>query len=113
MVMHVLFVCAQNRLRSPTAEAVFSRYEGVACESAGVHDSANVPLDPELIAWADIIFVMETAHRNKITRKFKRHLHGKRMVVLGIPDDYAYMDPALVRLLEAKVVPLLAGHRAS
>lgn len=110
--MHVLFVCAQNRLRSPTAEAVFSQYEGVACESAGVHDTADVPLDPELIAWADIIFVMESAHRAKITRKFKRHLHGKRMVVLGIPDDYAYMDPALVSLLEAKVAPLLGSRRA-
>lgn len=109
---HLLFVCSQNRLRSPTAEAVFSRYEGLACASAGVHDSADVPLDPELIAWADVIFVMEAAHRCKIARKFKRHLHGKRMVVLGIPDDYAYMDPALVRLLEAKVVPLLGGRRA-
>lgn len=108
--MHALFVCSQNRLRSPTAEQVFSRYDGVACESAGVHESADVPLDPELIAWADVIFVMERAHRDKINRKFKRFLDGKRIVVLGIPDVYAYMEPALVSLLEAKVAPLLRGR---
>lgn len=111
-MIRALFVCSQNRLRSPTAEQVFSRYEGVECESAGVHDSADVPLDPELIDWADIIFVMERAHRSKMARKFKRHLDGKRVVVLGIPDDYEYMDPRLIRLLEAKVTPLLRGHAA-
>ncbi|MDM4767196.1 low molecular weight protein tyrosine phosphatase family protein [Pelomonas sp. SE-A7] len=109
-MVRALFVCSQNRLRSPTAEQVFSQYEGVECESAGVHESANVPLDPELIAWADIIFVMEKSHRNKIAKKFKRHLDGKRVVVLGIPDEYEYMDPFLIRLLEAKVPPLLRGH---
>ena len=106
-MIHALFVCSQNRLRSPTAEHVFSQYEGVECESAGVHDSANVPLGPELIAWADIIFVMEKAHRNKIMKKFKRHLNGKRIVVLGIPDEYEYMDDTLIALLERKVPPFL------
>jgi len=106
-MIRALFVCSQNRLRSPTAEHVFSQYEGVECESAGVHDSANVPLGPELIAWADIIFVMERAHRNKITKKFKPYLNGKRIVVLGIPDEYEYMDDALIELLERKVPPFL------
>ena len=105
---HILFVCSQNRLRSPTAEEVFARWPGVECLSAGVHESANVPLDPELIAWADVIFVMENAHRNKIIKKFGKHLNGKRIVVLGIPDEYEFMDPRLVKLLEAKVAPMLA-----
>lgn len=106
-MVRALFVCSQNRLRSPTAEQVFSQYEGVECESAGVHESADVPLGPELIEWAEIIFVMERAHRNKVTRKFKRHLNGKRIIVLNIPDEYEYMDPSLVRLLELKVPPFL------
>jgi predicted protein tyrosine phosphatase len=45
---------------------------------------------------------MEKAHRNRLSSKFKRHLNGKRVVCLDIPDDYAYMQPELVRLLEAK-----------
>ena len=67
--MRVLFVCTQNRLRSPTAEQVFSQWPGVECASAGVHVSAEVPLSGELIDWAEIIFVMERAHRDKMRRK--------------------------------------------
>lgn len=103
----MLFVCSQNRLRSPTAEVVFSIFPEIECNSAGTDALANVPLDPELIEWADVIFVMERSHRNRIQRKFKCQLNGKRMVVLGIPDDYDFMDPDLVELLKRKVAPLL------
>lgn len=108
-MIKVLFVCSQNRLRSPTAEQVFSQYEGVACESAGTNDSAEIPLGPEQVEWADIIFAMEGAHRSKITKKFKRYLNGKRIIVLGIPDQYGYMDEALVRLLRIRVEPYLGN----
>jgi predicted protein tyrosine phosphatase len=30
-------------------------------------------------------------------------LKGKRVVCLDIPDDYEFMDPVLVRLLENRV----------
>ena len=111
--MHrALFVCSQNRLRSPTAEAVFSRLEGLECLSAGTDDKANVPLDPELIEWADTIYVMETSHRNRISKKFRRYLAGKRIVVLNIPDEYEFMQPELVAVLERKVGPLLSRHLA-
>lgn len=109
-MLKVLFVCSQNRLRSPTAEQVFASHEGIECQSAGVHDSAAVPLDPELIEWADVIFVMESAHKAKMTRKFKRYMHGKRVRVLGIPDEYEYMAPELIELLKTKVTPLLRGR---
>jgi predicted protein tyrosine phosphatase len=105
--MRVLFVCSQNRLRSPTAEQVFSQWPGIECASAGVHSSADVPLDAELITWADIIFVMEPVHKTKMASKFRKHLNGKRVICLGIPDDYEFMEPALVKLLEAKVAPFL------
>lgn len=50
-----------------------------------------------------MIFVMERAHRNKLSAKFKPYLAHKRVICLEIPDDYAFMDPALVRLLEVRV----------
>jgi predicted protein tyrosine phosphatase len=106
----VLFVCSRNRLRSPTAEQVFSSYEGIECASAGVDDSALVPLDPELLEWADPIIAMESSHRTKMARKFKRYLGGKRVVVVGIPDEYEYMDPRLIEVLKRKVPPLLRGR---
>ncbi len=57
----------------------------------------------DLIEWADIIFVMEKSHRDKVAKKFKELLVGKKLVCLDIPDEYDRMDPALVRLLEAGV----------
>ena len=104
---HVLFVCSQNRLRSPTAEQVFTGRPGIECSSAGTNHDADNPLTPELIEWAEIIFVMEQTHRNKLTSKFRRYLSNKRVIVLNIPDEYEYMSPELVQLLESKVTPLL------
>lgn len=108
----VLFVCSRNRLRSPTAEQVFSAYPGVGCASAGLASDADEPLTPELLEWAEIVFVMEKAHRRKLSAHFGRHLANKRVVCLDIPDNYEFMDPALVALLELKVARFLpAGPR--
>jgi predicted protein tyrosine phosphatase len=107
--MRLLFVCSRNRLRSPTAERVFC---GVETLSAGTAPDAETPLTADLIEWADVILVMEPAHRTRVTRAFGRQVRGKRVVCLGIPDDYGYMQPELVRLLWERVprsVPALAG----
>ena len=80
---------------------------GIDVDSAGLNHDAVIPLSPEQVEWADVIFVMEKAHREKLHRKFKRHLKRQRVIVLGIPDNYAYMDLALVALLKMKVTPLL------
>lgn len=102
-VRHILFVCSQNRLRSPTAEHVFADWPGIETSSAGLNHDAESPLTPELLAWADIVFVMERAHRSKLSARFKAHLGHARVVCLDIPDDYDYMDERLVDLLKAKV----------
>lgn len=103
MTKRALFICSQNRLRSPTAEQVFSTWPDVETDSAGLGGDATVPLSPEQIAWANIIFVMEKAHRNRLATRFKRYLNGKRIICLDIPDDYEYMQPELIKLLETKV----------
>lgn len=99
----LLFVCSQNRLRSPTAEAIFSQWPGVEAMSAGLNNDATTPLSTDLIEWAQIIVVMEKTHKNKITRKYANFLKGKRVVVLDIPDEYEYMQPELIQLLKVKV----------
>src|SRR6202012_3126154 len=96
-IMNVLFVCSANRLRSPTAEQVFSTWPGIETDSAGISSGASVLLSSEQVDWADVIFVMEKTHRSKLVRRFRSHLKGKRVVCLDIPDDYAFMDPVLVR----------------
>ena len=106
-MIHVLFICSQNRLRSPTAEQIFSTYPGIECLSAGLNHDAEHPVTPELVEWADLIFVMEKTHRTKLSSQFSRYLSNKRIVCLDIPDEYAYMDPLLVRLLQSKVTRFL------
>lgn len=65
--MNLLFVCSENRLRSPTGEAVFSRYEGINALGCGTNQDAITPISGDLIEWADIIFVMEPTHRKKVS----------------------------------------------
>ncbi|GAB6041398.1 low molecular weight protein tyrosine phosphatase family protein [Endothiovibrio diazotrophicus] len=101
--MNLLFVCSENRLRSPTAEAVFSAYAGVDAIGAGTNADAETPLSGDLIEWADVVFVMEREHRTKVSRKYAPLLKSKRLVCLDIADRYDYMQPELVRLLKARV----------
>jgi predicted protein tyrosine phosphatase len=102
-VKNVLFICSQNRLRSPTAEQVFADTPGIAVSSAGTNQDAENPLTSELVAWADLIVVMERQHRTKLQQRFRRALRGQRVVCLDIPDDYAFMDPDLIVLLKTRM----------
>lgn len=103
MGLKVLFICGKNRLRSPTAEDVFANWPGVETSSAGISHDADTPVSPELLAWADLVFVMERTHRAKLSARFKAHLANKRVICLDIPDDYDFMEPALVALLNDRV----------
>lgn len=105
--MNVLFVCSQNKLRSPTAAQVFADEPGIETDSAGTNRGAEVELCEEHILWADVIFAMEPEHVRRIRTKFRKHLKSQRLISLGIPDDYGFMDPALVSLLRKKVTPHL------
>jgi predicted protein tyrosine phosphatase len=69
--------------------------------------NAEISLSSYAIQWADIIFVMEKSHRNKLSQKFRAWLKDKRVICLNIPDEYEYMEPTLVELLKKKVLPLL------
>ncbi len=101
--MRILFICSMNRWRSPTAEQLFADHPGVQCASAGLNRGADNPLTPELLEWAELIFVMEREHKTKLSKAFRSYLNGKRVICLNIPDHYQYMDPALVTLLNGKV----------
>jgi predicted protein tyrosine phosphatase len=104
---HILFVCGRNRARSPTAEQVFSDHPGIEVASAGTSRDAEVPVTAELLEWADIVFVMENSRRVKLSAQFRSSLRNTKVVCLGIPDDFAFMDPGLVSLLKSKVTPHL------
>ncbi|MHC8366486.1 low molecular weight protein tyrosine phosphatase family protein [Pseudomonas sp. ZT5P21] len=106
-MLNVLFICSQNRLRSPTAEHHFADWPGVETASAGISNDAYVPVSLELLQWADLVFVMEPIHRNKLVARFGSELGEKSVVCLDIPDEFQYMEPALIKLLDAKVTRYL------
>jgi predicted protein tyrosine phosphatase len=100
--MRALFICSRNRLRSPTAEQVFSSWPDIDTDSAGLAPDAITRLEIDQIKWAEILFVMERRHKLKLMRMFGRYLNGKKIICLDIPDRYGFMDPELITLLEQK-----------
>ncbi|WP_216328454.1 low molecular weight protein tyrosine phosphatase family protein [Deinococcus aestuarii] len=107
--LRVLFVCTQNRLRSPTAEALFRTHPGWEVASAGTARDADTPLTRDLLEWADVAVCMKKRHRDWIRSKLGGALPDARLLTLGIPDEYGVMDPDLVTLLERLIPTRLAG----
>jgi predicted protein tyrosine phosphatase len=103
--LRIVFVCTQNKLRSPTAEAIFRDTPGWEVASAGTDNTAETPLTRDLLDWADVAVCMQKQHRDWIRTKLKGALPDDCLLVLGIPDDYEYMDAVLMELLK-KTVPL-------
>lgn len=50
---------------------------------------------------------MEHKHLHRLKGEFARLLEHKPLHCLDIPDDYRYMDPELVMVLEDSVAPYL------
>lgn len=98
--MKLLFICSRNQWRSPTAEAIYKNTEGVEARSAGTEPSARVRLNQKHIDWAELIFVMEHKHKQRIAQLFDI---DKEIIVLDIPDEYGYMDEELVAMLKESV----------
>ncbi len=105
--MNSLFICSRNQWRSPTAERIFAVGYGIATRSAGTSKHAKHTISLKDIAWADMIFVMEQKHKQNIKEKFPQPLQHKKVIVLDIPDEYLYMDEALIELLKESMLPYL------
>ena len=107
----LLFICSQNRRRSLTAEHIFDGVDGHLARSAGTEEGARIRVTPGHLGWADVIFVMEKRHQDRLRAKFRQELIGKRVVCLHIADSYSYMDDALVRQLETTVATYLHDNQ--
>ena len=105
--MNLLFVCTINRMRSCTAEAIYSADTRYRVMSAGTAPDARQRVTANLLRWADMIFVMEKHHEAYILGNSPHEASGKQIIVLGIPDMFYYMEPELVDLLKAKISPWL------
>lgn len=106
-LLNLLFICSRNQWRSPTAERVFRKIDGVKVRSAGTSHKARKTVSLSDLNWADLIFVMEQKHKNQLQAKFSKPIQNKPIHVLDIPDEYRYMDEELIELLNVAVSPFL------
>lgn len=96
-----LFVCSAGLLRSPTGAAL-ANLRGINARSCGSNfNYALIPCSANLIAWADKIIFVNQENLEQLEYNFVGHpqlLHAleHKSVVLNIPDNYEYMNPALV-----------------
>lgn len=97
--MKVLFICNQNMNRSKTAKEIFkNRFK---TKSAGLYNSK--PVTAKQLSWADLVIVMEEAHRSEIAKRFPEQYMQKRIISLDIPDIYHYNQPELLDALKSKL----------
>jgi predicted protein tyrosine phosphatase len=97
--MNVLFICSRNQWRSPTAEQVWRKL-GLNARSAGTSPKAKRLVSHSDIQWADVIFVMEIKHKQRLQSEFRQLLNDQQIEVLDIPDEYQYMAPELVEIFQ-------------
>jgi protein-tyrosine phosphatase len=113
--LKILFICAMNKRRSVTAEQLYRNDARVEVRSAGLRTGANRRVSEGDLRWADVVFVMERDHKQRIAMRFEG-LELPRMDVLDIPDEFELMDPALVEMLRLMLDPeidhLLAARGA-
>jgi|JI9StandDraft_2_1071091.scaffolds.fasta_scaffold04679_12 predicted protein tyrosine phosphatase len=107
--LKLLFVCSMNQWRSPTAERIYADKPLVVARSRGTSEKAVKTVKSADLHWADIIFVMERKHRERLLSNFPGEMQFKEIHVLDIPDNYRYMDPELIAEIVASVEPILAG----
>ncbi|MCK0126721.1 hypothetical protein MWU76_20185 [Gelidibacter sp. F2691] len=104
---NILFVCGKARKRSPTAAEVMAQEHGVNTDYAGLSTDADERLNSEHLEWADVIVIMERRQLKRLNAQFPDLLKDKRVVSLGIPDDFEFMQPELVQLVRSRRARIL------
>lgn len=98
----LLFVCLENRSRSPTAEWE-ARIAGFDADSAGTEPSAVVHLRDDHLQWADLVICMDSLVADKLDGPLNRFGHFVPVICWGIADDFNTGDPALIKLIRARL----------
>jgi predicted protein tyrosine phosphatase len=93
-----------NKKRSATAEQLYRQDARLEVRSAGVRREAKRRVSAADLLWADIVFVMERSQQRWLTAQFP-DLNMPSMEVLGIPDDYEFMDVELQEMLRLTLDP--------
>ena len=94
-------------MRSPTAERMFSKRPDLEVRSAGTATDALARVNDQMLDWADLIFIMDEQQRRSLRRCFTGHPALDRLICLEIPDEYTFLQPELMSLLQSRTTPHL------
>jgi predicted protein tyrosine phosphatase len=105
MKHRLLFICARNLWRSPTAETLFKNHPTCVARSAGTAAAARIRVTGCHLGWADEIFCMEREHARILRERFRVELTARPVPihVLDIPDDFTRDDPELIAQLRVQL----------
>jgi predicted protein tyrosine phosphatase len=107
VIRNVLFICSMNKWRSPTAESIYRSHQLLSVRSAGTSSNARKSVTSSDLKWADVVIVMEDKRKKRLMSNYPGELRYKDVFVLGIPDDYKYMDPELIDEITSSVDSIL------
>ena len=105
--MKILFVCSGGLDRSPTAEDIINtefsdKFEARSCGLYPLTNSNEITKDA--LRWADLIMVMEQAHKADILERFRLFVKDKpEIIVLNVENEYTRDNPELRKLLRKKL----------
>ena len=102
-----------NKWRSPTAEKIYQSKPILNVRSAGTSSKARQHVSAKSIRWADVIMVMEKSHRQKLTKEYPEEMKEADVYILGIEDNYLFMDPELIEELAGAIEPILEEYLAN
>jgi len=111
--IRALFICHYNRKRSATAERVFGKDPSLEVLSAGTSEEAMVQVNQRMLEWADLVFVMDDEQVQALGKMFPSHPALDHVVCLNILDDYHFLDPDLVAILQQRTRPHFEKLRVS
>jgi len=95
-VLKVLFICTMNKWRSRTAEEIFRGHPLLECRSAGTSPKARRKVRSSDLRWADLVVFMEDKHSDKVEYSFGDEIEGVETQILGIEDNFGFMDEDLI-----------------
>lgn len=106
--MNILFLCTANKQRSKTAQELFgaadksNQYKSAGLSAKYVNKAGTTLCTPELLDWANKIYVFEAAHIERI----QEHTGDKflaKITNLQIEDKFQYFQRELVLLLLERI----------
>lgn len=102
--MNTLFLCTANKQRSKTAEELFNtidksnHYKSAGLSAKYVTKAGSSLCTPELLKWADKIYVFEDSHIKRI-QQYTGDVFLSKITNLCIEDKYQYFQRELVLLI--------------